>query len=45
MITFSLLFWIGFKLSAPTWYFGLCVFGFTFNIIRFGCNMFELGKK
>lgn len=45
MITFSLLFWIGLKLAAPMWYFGLCVFGFVLNMVRFGCNMFNEGRK
>lgn len=45
MIAFGLLFWIGLTLSAPEWYFVLCIFGFVLNLIQFGCNMFELGKK
>lgn len=45
MISFILLAWIGWKLSAPVWYFTLLGIIFLFQIIQFGCGMFKLGKS
>lgn len=45
MISFILLFWIGYTLSAPIWYFILVVFCFMLQIIQFGCKMYKIGSK
>lgn len=45
MFSLAMLFWVGFKLGAPTWYWwcwGLCAF---FTIIGFGIRCAKAGKK
>ena len=45
MLTLAMLFWIGYTLSAPTWYWwcwGISVF---FIIIKFGISMYKEGSK
>lgn len=45
MICLILFAWIGFKLSAPVWYFTLVGIGFLLQIIQFGLKMYKAGKK
>lgn len=45
MISFILLAWIGWKLSAPVWYFTLLGIGFFLQIIQFGLKMYKADKK
>lgn len=44
MLALAMLFWIGYTLVAPAWFWwcwGLCVF---FNIIKFGWDMYKKGS-
>lgn len=45
MISFILLFWIGFELSAPVWYFVLLGLAAILQMISYGCKMYNIGVK
>lgn len=45
MISLICLTWIGTQLNAPTWYFGLLIFGGVLQILQFGLRMFKAGNK
>lgn len=45
MLTLAMLFWIGFELSAPTWYWWCWGFTVFFRFIKFGMDMFKGGAK
>lgn len=45
MICLAMLFWIGYTLSAPTWYWwcwGILIF---MQIIKFGWSMYKKGQE
>jgi hypothetical protein len=44
MLTLILLTWIGTRLQAPTWYYGVIIVDFVFQIISFGMKMYTQGK-
>jgi hypothetical protein len=42
----SVLFWyLGVRLSAPTWYFALLGIRIFFGVIKFGVDMYKAGAK
>lgn len=45
MITYICLAWLGFKLSAPTWYFVLLGVGFLIKLIKYGIEMYKAGSN
>lgn len=45
MISMICLFWVGVKLNAPTWYFGLIIFGLIVTIFQFAAKMYKAGMK
>ena len=45
MISMICLFWVGLKLNAPTWYFGLLIFGFVLSVFQFAAKMYKAGMK
>lgn len=45
MITYICLTWLGFKLSAPTWYFVLLGVGSFIKLIKYGVEMYKAGSK
>lgn len=45
MISLICLFWIGLRLNAPTWYFGLLIFGMVLSVLNFGLRMYRAGGK
>ena len=45
MLALAMLFWIGYTLSAPAWFWwcwGACVF---LNIMKFGTTMYKKGSE
>ena len=44
VITLILLTWIGTRLQAPTWYYGVIIVGFVFQSISFGMKMYTQDK-
>lgn len=45
MIYLVCLLWIGFKLHAPGWYFGLLIFAGLLNLVSYGLKMYRIGAK
>ena len=45
MLNLAMLFWIGYTMSAPTWYWwcwGICAF---WLVIKFGMSMYKKGSE
>ena len=45
MINYVLLWYIGVRLSAPTWYFVVTGIGFACKVFGFGMDMYKAGAK
>ena len=45
MINLAMLFWIGYTLSAPAWYWWCWGILISLNVINFGIKMFKAGRE
>jgi hypothetical protein len=45
MLTLAMLFWIGYTLSAPAWYWWFWGINVFILVIRFGIDMYKRGSK
>lgn len=45
MLTLIMLFWVGTVLSAPQWYWWCWGFMVTYQVIKMGKGLYDLGKK